>query len=90
VVGVIRAMLEEEAHRRRESRPDHEIPLRPEHGHLPADDICKKVNPGYSLVGRLKGLAELRGVIHGLQYAIPELAGQGSVVPTISVQQQVP
>jgi len=74
MVGVIRALLEEEARRRSASRPDHEIPMRPDHGHLLADDICKKINPGYSLVGRLKGLAELRGVVQGLKYAMPELA----------------
>lgn len=74
MVGVIKAMLEEEARRRRTGRTDHEIPLRPDHGHLLADDIGKRVNPGYSLIGRLKGLAELRGVIHGLKHAIPELS----------------
>lgn len=71
--GIIRALLEEEARRRRAGRADHEIPMRPDHGHLLADDIQKKVNPGYSLVGRLKGLAEIRGVARGLLHALPEL-----------------
>jgi mannonate dehydratase len=73
MVGVICALLKEEARRRREDRTDHEIPMRPDHGHLLADDISRTVNPGYSLVGRLKGLAELRGVIRGLEYGMPEL-----------------
>ena len=73
MVGVIRTLLEEEKRRRSEGGDDHEIPMRPDHGHLLADDVDKKVNPGYSLVGRLKGLAELRGVMQGLKYAIPEL-----------------
>ncbi len=76
MVGVICAILKEEARRRKRNRPDCEIPMRPDHGHLLADDILRQTNPGYSLVGRLKGLAELRGVIAGLKYAIPELANK--------------
>jgi mannonate dehydratase len=74
MVGVIRALLEEESRRRNTARPDCEIPMRPDHGHLLADDIGKTVNPGYSMVGRLKGLAELRGVVRGLKYATPSLS----------------
>jgi mannonate dehydratase len=74
MVGVICALLREEARRRNQMLLDHEIPMRPDHGHLLADDISRRINPGYSLVGRLKGLAELRGVMKGLTYAMPELA----------------
>lgn len=73
MVGVIRVMLEEERRRAAEGRSDWEIPMRPDHGHQLGDDIGKPGNAGYSFVGRLKGLAELRGAIRGLQYALPEL-----------------
>ena len=64
--AILRTLLAEEARRRAEGRDDHLIPMRPDHGHLIGDDIDKPTNPGYSLIGRLKGLAELHGVIHAI------------------------
>ena len=67
MVGLIGALLEEEHRRHGEGRKDR-IPMRPDHGHLMANEIdSARVNPGYSYGGRMKGLAELRGVICALE-----------------------
>lgn len=67
IPAVILALLQEQERRHAAGRDDWQIPVRPDHGHLLADDIGKeRINPGYSLIGRLKGLAEIRGVMQGI------------------------
>jgi mannonate dehydratase len=67
VVPVIRALLDEEDRRRAAGSETWEIPFRPDHGHQILDDLGKVTNPGYSAIGRLKGLAEIRGVMAALR-----------------------
>jgi mannonate dehydratase len=71
MVAVIAAVLREEARRRAEGRDDAEIPMRPDHGQDILDDLGRRGQPGYPRIGRLKGLAELRGIMAALAH--PEL-----------------
>ncbi len=67
MIKILSVLLDEEKRRQNTGQHDWEIPMRPDHGHLLIDDIRKQTNPGYSTIGRLKGLAELRGVIKALE-----------------------
>lgn len=66
MVATLRALLAEEHRRKAEGRADWELPMRPDHGHDLLDDHRRASQPGYPLIGRMKGLAELRGVIAAL------------------------
>jgi len=69
MVAVIAEFLSEEKRRRAEGRTDHQIPMRPDHGQEILDDLTRGAQPGYPAIGRLKGLAELRGIERALSHA---------------------
>ena len=68
MVALIAAIVREENRRKAAGRKDHTIPMRPDHGQDILDDLGRRSQPGYPTIGRMKGLAELRGVMAAFEH----------------------
>lgn len=74
---VVKAVIEEQNRRKAAGQEDYQIPMRPDHGHQMLDDLQegitkRKTYPGYSAIGRLKGLAEIRGLEMAIERTLNE------------------
>ena len=74
---VVKAVIEEQNRRKAAGKADYQIPIRPDHGHQMLDDLQegitkRKTYPGYSAIGRLKGLAEIRGLQMAIERNLSE------------------
>lgn len=79
MVAVVAALIGEERRRKSTGRNDHEIFMRPDHGQEILDDLTRGAQPGYPAIGRLKGLAELRGIEHTLSHPASSATGRRPV-----------
>ncbi|MFD2646992.1 mannonate dehydratase [Devosia albogilva] len=70
MVALIAEIIAEERRRKAEGRADWQIPMRPDHGQDILDDLGRRAQPGYPTIGRMKGLAELRGVMTALEHGM--------------------
>ena len=68
--AVIKNIVIEQNRRKQEGRVDHDIPMRPDHGFQMMGDLNKNFYPGYSCIGRMKGLAELTGLEYGIEKSL--------------------
>jgi mannonate dehydratase len=68
MVAVVDALLREQARRKAAGDAHWRLPFRPDHGHEMLDDVGKRTHPGYPAIGRMRGLAELRGVMVALAH----------------------
>jgi mannonate dehydratase len=68
MVAVVETLLDEQQRRRDAGDPTFRLPFRPDHGHELVDDASRHTHPGYPVVGRLRGLAEIRGVMTALAH----------------------
>lgn len=69
---IVKNLLEEQRRRIREGRTDVKMPFRPDHGIKMLDDFTKETNPGYPLIGRLRGLSEIYGLMVGIESLLTE------------------